>query len=148
MITAIITICLMILVLRFFGQPFSWLVDKLNGVDWKKLSGDAWNKIVKYSKKAGRSVTGTVLKFYYVLTESDLSIGDKALLYGGIIYIIVPHDLIPRSIFKALGIVDDIAVSAWIYNKIKNNITPEIEAKVGDTLDKWFGYEISSAATI
>ena len=148
MATTIIVICLMILVLRIFGQPISWLVDKLNDVDWKKVSRDAWNKIVKYSKKAGRSATRMVLYFYYVMTEGNLSIGDKALLYGGIIYVIVPRDLLPRRVFKALGLVDDVAVSAWIYNKIKNNITPEIEAKVGETLDRWFGYGITSGITI
>lgn len=147
MATVIITICLMILILRIFGQPISWLVDKLNEVDWKKVSSDAWKKIIKYYKKAGRSATRMVLYFYYVMTEGNLSIGDKALLYGGIIYVIVPHDLLPRRVFKALGLVDDVAVSAWIYNKIKNNITPDIEARVGETLDRWFGYEIKSDVT-
>lgn len=148
MATTIIVICLMILVLRIFGQPISWLVDKLNEVDWKKVSSNAWDKIVKYSKKAGRSATRMVLYFYYVMVEGDLSIGDKALLYGGVIYVIVPHDLLPRNVFKALGLMDDIAVSTWIYNKIKKNITPEIESKVGETLDKWFGYEITSGKIV
>lgn len=148
MATVIITICLMILILRIFGQPISWLVDKLNEVDWKKVSSDARKKIIKYYKKTGRSATRMVLYFYYVMTEGNLSIGDKALLYGGIIYVIVPHDLLPRRVFKALGLVDDVAVSAWIYNKIKNNITPDIEVRVGETLDRWFGYEIISDVTV
>ena len=43
-----------------------------------------------------------------------------------------------------LGVLDDVAVAAWIYNKIGDSITPAIERKVEETLDKWFGPEIIS----
>lgn len=38
-----------------------------------------------------------------------------------------------------LGVMDDAAVAAWIYDKVKKNITPAIELKADMTLDKWFG---------
>ena len=51
-------------------------------------------------------------------------------------------DLIPRGIYKFLGILDDgVVILFVVYNKIKDKITPEINAKVEDTLNEWFGFE-------
>lgn len=140
----IITICLLILVYTILGKPVGNLVKKLKGVDWKKLTIDAWNKIVLYSKKAGRAGSRIVLKFYYALKDGNLSVVEKALVYAGIIYIAVPGDLLPRKILGLLGILDDVAVAAWIYKRIGESITPDIERKVEDTLNDWFGPEIVS----
>ena len=140
----IITICLLILVYTILGKPVGNLVKKLKGVDWKKLTIDAWNKIVLYSKKAGRAGSRIVLKFYYALKDGNLSAVEKALVYAGIIYIAVPGDLLPRKILCIFGILDDVAVGAWIYKKIGDSLTPAIERKVEETLDSWFGPEIVS----
>lgn len=134
-------ICLIILVFAILGKPAGRLLDKLKGVDWKTFSDAAWRKIVAFSKDAGRSATRIVLIFYYTLTGSNLSTLEKALLYAGIIYIVVPRDLLPRRIFGLLGLVDDAAVGAWVYSRIKKNITPEVIQKAEETLDKWFGPE-------
>ena len=64
-------------------------------------------------------------------------------VYAGIIYIAVPGDLLPRKVLSWIGVLDDVGVAAWIYNKIKSKITPDIELKVERTLDDWFGCEIS-----
>ena len=135
----ITTICLLILIYSILKRPVGWLVKKLEDVDWKGLAQDAWNKIVTYYKKAGRATTRVALKFYYVMTEGDLSVIEKALVYAGILYILVPFDLLPRKILGWLGILDDVGVAAWVLNKIGDSITPEIERKVESTLDDWFG---------
>lgn len=140
----ITTLCLLILIYSILKRPVGWLVKKLEGVDWKGLARDAWDKIVTYSKKAGRAGTRVVLKFYYAMQDGDLTTVEKALVYAGIIYIAVPGDLLPRKILGLLGVLDDVAVAAWIYNKIGDSITPAIERKVEETLDKWFGPEIVS----
>ncbi len=138
----ILTICLTILVYSILKRPVGWLVKQLNKVEWKKLARDAWDKIVLYSKKAGRSATRVVLRFYYALENGGMSTFEKALLYAGIIYIAVPGDLLPRRVLGLLGILDDAAIAAWIYNKIRKSLTPEIEQKVEDTLNEWFGVEV------
>lgn len=135
----IITICVMILAYSILKKPIGGLVTKLKGVDWKKLASDSWDKIVAVYKKIGRSSSHYALLFYYTLSEGALTTLDKALLYAGIIYIAVPGDLLPRRVLGLIGILDDAAVAAWIYNKVNKNITPAIEAKVEATLDKWFG---------
>ncbi len=138
----IITICLLILIYSILKCPVGGLVRKLEGVDWKNLVSDAWDKIVLYSKRIGRSATRSALTFYYVLQDGDLSTFVKALVYAGIIYIAVPGDLIPARILGWLGIIDDAGVAAWIYKRIRSSITQDIENKVEDTLNKWFGPEI------
>lgn len=134
-------ICLIILVFAILGKPAGRLLDRLKGVDWKTFSDAAWHKIVAFSKTAGRSATRILLIFYYTLTGGNLSTLDKALLYAGIIYIAVPRDLLPRRIFGLLGLVDDAAVAAWIYSRIKKNLGPEVIQQAEETLDKWFGPE-------
>ena len=138
----ITTICLIILVYSILKRPVDGLVKKLEDIDWKSLASDAWGKIVTYSKKAGRAGTREVLKFYYAMLEGDLTPLEKALVYAGIIYIAVPGDRLPRRILGWIGVLDDVAVAAWIYKKIGDSITPAIELKVEETLDRWFGPEI------
>jgi hypothetical protein len=44
-------------------------------------------------------------------------------------------------VFGLLGLVDDAAVGAWVYNKIQKSITPAVLQKADDTLNEWFGAE-------
>ena len=138
----IITICLLILIYSILKRPVGGLLEKLGDVDWKSLSLDSWDKIVTYSKKLGRATTRELLKFYYVMSEGDLSTFEKALVYAGIIYIAVPGDLLPRKVLGFLGVLDDAGVAAWLYDKIGSKITPAIELKADMKLDEWFGPEI------
>lgn len=142
----IITICLLILIYSILKRPVTYLVNKLEGVDWKTLARNTWETVVRYSKKGGRTAARPVLKFYYAMAEGDLTTFQKALVYAGIIYIAVPGDVLPRKVLKWVGVLDDVAVAAWIYNKIKDAITPSIEHKVEDTLIRWFGPEIVTGA--
>lgn len=144
----IITICLLILIYSVLGKPVGILIKKLKDVDWNGIAADAWDKIVIYSKKTGRSATRWALKFYYVMQDGDLSTFEKALVYAGIIYIAVPGDLLPVRILGWIGLIDDAAVIAWICKRIGKSITPDIEKKVEETLDNWFGPEIVTEPVI
>ena len=138
-----LTICLLLLLYSMLKKPVDSLVDKVKDADWKRAAGSAFKKIVAYSGKAGREATRIVLRFYYALTDGDLSSTDKALVYAGIIYIVVPQDLLPKKTLGLIGLVDDAGVAAWVYKKIRKSISPAIEQKVNDTLNDWFGYEVS-----
>ena len=76
------------------------------------------------------------------MSESNLSSFEKAIVYAGILCIVGPNDLLPRKVLGWIGILDDVGVAAWIYNKVGSKITPDIELKVEMILDEWFGYEI------
>lgn len=138
----IITFFFLILIYAIVGKPTGWLTEMIKRVDWKELTRNAWDKIVLYSKRAGRSATREVLKFYYVLASDTLSTLDKALVYAGILYIVLPIDLLPRTILGWLGILDDVGVSVWLFSKIEDSFTPDIERRVDETLNEWFGPEV------
>ena len=108
-------------------------------VDWKRMAQGLSSQIVAYGKKAGRAGARIVLKFYYAMQYGDLSATERAMVYAGIVYIVIPRDLIPRRLLKWVGLLDDVGVGAWIINRVSKSITPEIERKVEETLDRWFG---------
>ena len=82
-----------------------------------------------------------LLQFYYVMDDDNTSTLDRVLIYAAIIYTIIPIDFLPRSVFKFLGVLDDGVAMLYVYKKIKDKITPEINRKVEDTLNEWFGIE-------
>lgn len=134
-----ITICLLILLYSILKRPVRKLSGMLRNVDWKRLAHGVRKKIVNYARRAGRAGSRVVLKFYYTLQEGDLTATEKAMLYAGIIYIVMPRDLLPRKLLGLFGALDDLGVAAWIIERIGKSITPEIERKVEQTLDSWFG---------
>ena len=75
------------------------------------------------------------------MTDEHTSTTDKALVYAAIIYTISPVSLIPSAVYKLLGVLDEGAAVIYVYNKVKDKITPEINAKVDATLDEWFGVD-------
>ncbi len=134
-----ITICLLILIGAMLKKPVGRLGNKLKNVDWKGLAHGIRNKILAYSRKVGRAGSRVVLTFYYAIQDGDLTPTEKAMVYAGLVYIVVPRDLLPRKVLNWVGVLDDMGVAAWIIDRISKNITPEIERKVDRTLDNWFG---------
>ena len=99
------------------------------------------DKLRPWALKAGRVATRPLLQFYYVMDDDKTSTLDRVLIYAAIIYTILPMDLIPSAVYKFLGILDDGVAMLYVYKRIKDKITPEINAKVEDTLNDWFGVE-------
>jgi len=135
----LIAIFLLILVCTIKGKPVGKLMDKVKDVNWSEITSSAWNGIRSFGRKAGRATCTPLLYFYYVMSAGDTTLSDKALIYGAILYIITPFDLLPRKVLGLLGVLDDAAVIAFVYKRISGRITPEIEAAVKATLDEWFG---------
>ncbi|MBO7499436.1 MAG: DUF1232 domain-containing protein [Bacteroidaceae bacterium] len=115
------------------------LVERLQKTDWKGESQKVLSFLRKYALRAGRIAAKPLLQFYYVMTDENVTARDKALIYGSLLYILVPGDIIPRRVFNMLGIMDDIGAVMIVYTRIKNKITPAINFKVEETLDEWFG---------
>lgn len=136
-----LTICILILIGLYFRKPIGDLVEKLKSVDWAQKFAALWQYILPYAKKAGRVATKPILQFYYVVTDSETSTLEKALIYGCIAYVVLPFSILPRVIYRFLGVMDEAAAVLFVYSKIKDKITPAIETKVENTLDAWFGAE-------
>ena len=136
-----ITISLLILAYLIMGKDISGLLEKVNNVDWRGKINALMDKLRPWALKAGRVATRPLLQFYYVMADEKTSTLDRVLIYAAIIYTILPMDLIPAAVYKFLGILDDGVAMLFVYKKIKDKITPEINARVEDTLNEWFGVE-------
>ena len=137
----IITLCILLLAYHLIGKPVGRLLDRLRNVDWKTQFALLWDKLKNYALRAGRVATKPILTFYCVMHQTETTM-EKALIYGAIAYIVIPSDLLPRRALSILGILDDAAVIAYVYNKVSSKVTAEIKNKVNDTIDQWFGAEI------
>lgn len=132
-------ICLMILVYCIMGKDIRSLLEKVKDVDWKGKGGELVEKIKPYAQTVGRATTKPLLQFYYVMIDEATPTLDKVLIYAAVFYTISPVSLIPSSVFKLLGVLDEGAAILYVYKKVKGRITPEIDIKVNSLLDEWFG---------
>ena len=136
-----ITICILILAYSIMGKDISPLMERVKNIDWRGRIRGLTDTLRLWALKAGRAATRPLLQFYYVMDDESTSVLDRVLIYGAIIYTIVPVDIIPRVVYKFLGVLDDGVVILYVYKKIKDKITPEINVKVEETLNAWFGPE-------
>ena len=137
----LITISLLILAYLIMGKDISGLLEKVKNVDWRGKINALMDKLRPWALKAGRVATRPLLQFYYVMDDDNTSTLDRVLIYAAIIYTILPMDFLPRVIYKFIGVLDDGVAMLYVDKKIKDKITPEINAKVEDTLNEWFGVE-------
>lgn len=132
-------ICITVLAYVIAGKDINKQLEKLKSVDWKAKSTDVFGKIGNYAKKAGRLATKPLLQLYYVLTMGETSTLEKALIMGAILYTVMPFSLISFKAHKILGALDEGLAVVYVIKKVQNKITPEINAKVEETLNAWFG---------
>ena len=136
-----ITISLLVLIYLIMGKDVSGFLDRLKNVDWRSKINTLMDKLRPWALKAGRAATRPLLQFYYVMDDDNTSTLDRALIYAAIIYTILPMDFLPRTVYRLLGVLDDGVAMLYVYKIIKNRITPEINSKVEDILNEWFGVE-------
>lgn len=137
----LITISLLILAYLILGKDIKPLLERVKNIDWRGKINALMDKLRPWALKAGRVATRPILQFYFVMDDDNTSTLNRVLIYAAIIYTILPMDLIPSAIYKFLGILDDGVAMLFVYKKIKDKITPEINVKVEDTLNEWFGAE-------
>ncbi len=137
-------VCLTILVYCIMGKDIRSLLEKVKDVDWMGKGEELMAKMKPYAQTVGRATARPLLQFYYVMVDEATPTLDKVLIYAAIFYTISPVSLIPSAVYKLLGVLDEGAAILYVYKKVKEKITPEIERKVEDVLDEWFGarYEL------
>lgn len=131
----------MILAYCIMGKDIRSLLERVKDVDWREKAEALRDKLKPYSLKVGRIAAKPLLQFYYVMTDEQTSTLDRVLIYAAIFYTISPISLIPSAVYKLLGVLDEGVAVIYVYRKIKDKITPEIDARVNRTLDDWFGVE-------
>ena len=143
----LIAISIMILAYMIMGKDITPLLNRVRNINWRGKINAVMENIHPWALKAGRVATRPLLQFYYVMDDDNISTLDRVLIYAAIFYTILPMDLIPSVIYKFLGILDDGVAILFVYKKIKNKITPEINVKVEDALNEWFGVEYEIVKT-
>ena len=133
--------CILALAYMIMGKDISGLLKKVKNVDWRGKINALMDTLRPWALKVGRVAARPLLQFYYVMEDESISTLDRVLIYAAIIYTILPLDLVPRTVYKVLGVLDDGVAMLYVYKKIKDKITPEINSKVEDTLNEWFGVE-------
>ena len=134
-------ICIMILAYWIMGKNIDSLLERVKTVDWRAKINTLMDKLRPYALKTGRTATRPLLQFYYVMADEKTTTLDRVLIYAAIIYTVSPVSLIPSAVYRLLGVLDEGAAIIYVYKKIKDKITPEINSKVEDTLNEWFGVE-------
>jgi uncharacterized membrane protein YkvA (DUF1232 family) len=143
----LIAISILALAYMIMGKDIKSLLKRVKIVDWNSNIRKLMDRLRPWALKTGRTAARPLLQFYYVMEDEKTSTLDRLLIYAAIAYTVLPMDYIPASIYKFLGILDDGVAVMYVYKKIKSRITPEINAKVDDKLNEWFGveYEIIEA---
>ena len=108
--------------------------DNSNGWNLSSL----WEEIKTNAIRFGRGTTRQVLLMYYVLKSEETPVGDKLIVYSALAYLILPINLISMRRHPIIGWFDEAASIAVAFQKIRQNITPEMEEQVDQTLDRWF----------
>ena len=143
----LIAISILALAYVIMGKDIKSLLKHVKIVDWNSNIRNLMDRLRPWALKTGRTAARPLLQFYYVMEDEKTSTLDRLLIYAAIAYTVLPMDYIPASIYKFLGILDDGVAVMYVYKKIKSRITPEINAKVNDKHNEWFGveYEIIEA---
>lgn len=97
-----------------------------------------WDNIKTYAKKVGRAGARPVLLLYYVMKDEATPRAVKLTVGSALAYLVLPIDLISGKKHPISGRLDEAAAVVLAYQQIKKHISPEMERKVNETLDKWF----------
>ena len=96
------------------------------------------DKLHEYALKIGRISARPVLLLYFVMVSKDTPKSDKMMLLSTLSYLVFPIDLISAKRLPIIGWIDEAFSISVAYQKVSQNITPEIERKTDALLDKWF----------
>lgn len=97
-----------------------------------------WEIICKWSRKAGRAATRPALLMWYVMRGKETPTKYKWAIFGSLAYLILPIDILDAKRLPIIGWLDEVTSLAVIINKMSKYITPDMEARTDEQLDKWF----------
>ncbi|MCF0200535.1 MAG: DUF1232 domain-containing protein [Bacteroidales bacterium] len=107
-----------------------------------------WDKVRDYSKKVGRVAARPVVLLYFVMTDPQTPRSDKVAIGAALAYLILPIDLISAKRHPIFGWTDELTSVAIITKKVRHLITPSMEMRVDEQLDKWFGPATQDAVEV
>ncbi|HWL24321.1 MAG TPA: YkvA family protein [Ureibacillus sp.] len=103
-----------------------------------------WEKIKKFSKKAGVNVVYAVLLLYFVMQKEEVPMKNKAIILGALGYFILPLDLIP-DVAPVVGFSDDIGALLAALWQVAMYIDDDVKAQAKAKLKDWFGANVDTS---
>lgn len=97
-----------------------------------------WDKISDWARKIGRVTSRPVLLLFYVLTSKDTPWKDKVTIFTAISYLVLPIDLISAKRLPIIGWIDEATSLVVTIQKMQKYVTPDMQRKADEVLDKWF----------
>lgn len=97
-----------------------------------------WNNICVWSHKVGRAATRPVLLLWYVMRSQKTPKKEKLAIFASLAYLVLPVDILDAKRLPVIGWFDEIVSVAVMIQKMTKYITPEMERKADEILDKWF----------
>lgn len=97
-----------------------------------------WERIGEYAKKVGRAGTRPVILLYYVMRSDKTPRSEKLLIFSSLAYVLLPIDLISAKRLPIIGWLDEVVSLTVAFQKMQRYITPEMERKADEILDRWF----------
>ena len=97
-----------------------------------------WNKLLKYSKKAGETTVYTSLLLYFTAKNPAVPKSAKLTIMGALGYLIFPADVIPDFI-PVIGLADDASVIAFALYQVISHIDDPTRQRAQEKMKSWFG---------
>ncbi|MEO1433936.1 MAG: YkvA family protein [Bacteroidota bacterium] len=97
-----------------------------------------WEKIKRFSKKAGVKTVYPVLLLYYAFLRKETSAKAKGIIIGTLGYFIAPIDLIP-DLNPIIGFNDDLSLLTFAMVLVACYINEDVRDKAKKKLTQWFG---------
>ncbi len=97
-----------------------------------------WNKLLKYSKKAGETTVYTRLLLYFTTQNPAVPKSAKLTFIGALGYLIFPADVLPDFI-PVIGLADDASVIAYALYQVISHIDEPTRQRAKEKMTSWFG---------
>lgn len=110
------------------------IMGLITNIDYTSI----WDGIKTYAKKVGRVAARPVLLLYYVMKSEETPMKDKLTIFGALAYVVLPIDLISAKRLPIIEWIDEVVSLAVAVQRMQKYITPEMERKADETLDRWF----------
>ncbi len=96
-----------------------------------------FEKIRRFSVKAGQKVVYAVLLLYYLMKDPGVGIKTKMTIAAALGYFILPADVLP-DLVPLLGYTDDLGVLVFVLVQVSRSLTPAIRQQARQKLAEWF----------
>ena len=104
-----------------------------------KLNYNAlWNGIFDWCRKVGRTAARPVLLLWYVMRSPTTPRKDKLAIFVSLAFLVFPIDILDAKRLPVIGWLDEIVSIAVMIQKMTKYITPQMQYRVDELLDKWF----------